>query len=65
MNQLITKIEVINLDAIAEDATIMATVDAAKLIMTKAQLFARLGRRRPKRNGAPTNGKASKVKSEK
>lgn len=44
--ELFEQIKVVNLDNIEADAVVTATVDGEKLILTKAKLFARLGRRR-------------------
>lgn len=64
MTDLVTNLQVINLDNIPDDAPIMATIDTGRLMMSKAQLFARLGRRRGKKADKPVIGRATRIKSD-
>ncbi len=62
--ELTANLNVINLDALAEDAIIIANTDKGRLILSKAQLFARLGNRR-KPKAVATGSRATRIKSDK
>lgn len=55
---LFEQLQILNLDNIEDNVVVTATVDGEKLILSKAKLFARLGRRRrsPKQKGSKRDG---------
>lgn len=60
---LMQEIKVLNLDAIPDDTIITATGEGGRVILNKAQLFAKLCRRKNKRPAPPP--KATRTKADK